>query len=450
MNIGQLLCQAKKPSLSEASLNQRAKATVPKSAQSRSTRSTKNLVPKGRVNGQSSPIVKSNIQTIFPVSEVGFARFLKEHTSPKHQRVTAGGRIVPMEPAKENMYSNEYVPGQARGIHPSNLNESFENNLNRSAPANVPVANQFGIQRGRDALHIAYTEPPMPIYPGAPTPQAETPAWVHHEYHPPPRAPMMRSFNPYDGPSVRSENPLASGSLSPNAIEDWLAQTQQAGSMPYGTQPNHHPNTTIFSGMESRNNNRSQSMEDWNPISSTLTMENLGVAMPDGRGAPGINIREFTYLLGIFESAPMVIPLEVVVGLLNTILNNLRLVWYEDQWLDAKKNLESLAILSAQRLQAVNMVAALTQETSDDLVRQRCYFTNLRVLLSDALERLSAGWQHHRLGVLSVGVSRRQRAGGENATEGGDVASGLNTIEPEVMSSADGKIDRSHLAVNEY
>ncbi|GES59889.1 hypothetical protein ATEIFO6365_0002022000 [Aspergillus terreus] len=28
----------------------------------------------------------------------GFARFLKEHTSPKHQRVTAGGRIVPMEP----------------------------------------------------------------------------------------------------------------------------------------------------------------------------------------------------------------------------------------------------------------------------------------------------------------------------------------------------------------
>lgn len=94
MNIGQLLRQAKKPSLSEASLNQRAKATVPKSAQSRSTRSTKNLVPKGRVNGQSSPIVKSNIQTIFPVSEVGFARFLKEHTSPKHQRVTAGGRIM--------------------------------------------------------------------------------------------------------------------------------------------------------------------------------------------------------------------------------------------------------------------------------------------------------------------------------------------------------------------
>ena len=31
-------------------------------------------------------------------SDGGFARFLKEHSSPKHQRVTAGGRIVPMNP----------------------------------------------------------------------------------------------------------------------------------------------------------------------------------------------------------------------------------------------------------------------------------------------------------------------------------------------------------------
>lgn len=32
-------------------------------------------------------------------NDTGFARFLKEHSSPKHQRVTAGGRIVPMDPA---------------------------------------------------------------------------------------------------------------------------------------------------------------------------------------------------------------------------------------------------------------------------------------------------------------------------------------------------------------
>lgn len=31
--------------------------------------------------------------------DAGFARFLKEHSSPKHQRVTAGGRIIPMDPS---------------------------------------------------------------------------------------------------------------------------------------------------------------------------------------------------------------------------------------------------------------------------------------------------------------------------------------------------------------
>ncbi|GKZ18080.1 hypothetical protein AbraIFM66951_006536 [Aspergillus brasiliensis] len=37
-------------------------------------------------------------QSIRAHADAGFAQFLKEHTSPKHQRVTAGGRIVPMEP----------------------------------------------------------------------------------------------------------------------------------------------------------------------------------------------------------------------------------------------------------------------------------------------------------------------------------------------------------------
>ncbi|GLB02852.1 hypothetical protein AtubIFM57258_006316 [Aspergillus tubingensis] len=37
-------------------------------------------------------------QSIRAHADAGFVQFLKEHTSPKHQRVTAGGRIVPMEP----------------------------------------------------------------------------------------------------------------------------------------------------------------------------------------------------------------------------------------------------------------------------------------------------------------------------------------------------------------
>lgn len=35
----------------------------------------------------------------------GFARFLKKHTSPTHNRVTAGGRIVPMEPRSPPVFS---------------------------------------------------------------------------------------------------------------------------------------------------------------------------------------------------------------------------------------------------------------------------------------------------------------------------------------------------------
>ncbi|EAU37082.1 predicted protein [Aspergillus terreus NIH2624] len=57
---------------------------------------------------QSEDILAGGLQPLRPPNDPphstlaqtnsGFARFLKEHTSPKHQRVTAGGRIVPMEP----------------------------------------------------------------------------------------------------------------------------------------------------------------------------------------------------------------------------------------------------------------------------------------------------------------------------------------------------------------
>ena len=35
----------------------------------------------------------------------GFARFLEKHSSPTHQRVTAGGRIVPMEARPSCLFS---------------------------------------------------------------------------------------------------------------------------------------------------------------------------------------------------------------------------------------------------------------------------------------------------------------------------------------------------------
>src|ERR1700712_2732754 len=53
----------------------------------------------------------------------GFARFLKKHSSPTHQRVTTGGRIVPMErQARPPVFSLSHT-----GLHmEEHKNISFE------------------------------------------------------------------------------------------------------------------------------------------------------------------------------------------------------------------------------------------------------------------------------------------------------------------------------------
>ncbi|PGH01772.1 hypothetical protein AJ79_07820 [Helicocarpus griseus UAMH5409] len=60
--------------------------------------------------------------------DAGFARFLKEHASPKHHRVTAGGRIVPMNPqvspAPEFKLpirsAEQFEPKKTNGVYPPN------------------------------------------------------------------------------------------------------------------------------------------------------------------------------------------------------------------------------------------------------------------------------------------------------------------------------------------
>ncbi|KAF7506866.1 hypothetical protein GJ744_011212 [Endocarpon pusillum] len=47
-------------------------------------------------------------------SDEGFARFLKQHASPTHQRVTAGGRIVPMESSSAPPQFNLFSDNKAR------------------------------------------------------------------------------------------------------------------------------------------------------------------------------------------------------------------------------------------------------------------------------------------------------------------------------------------------
>jgi hypothetical protein len=70
----------------------------------------------------------------------GFARFLKQHSSPTHQRVTAGGRIVPMEPIPAPPQFSLPTDTSARGKNGSSPQKSAENpKIGNKRP--VPVLN---------------------------------------------------------------------------------------------------------------------------------------------------------------------------------------------------------------------------------------------------------------------------------------------------------------------
>ena len=55
-------------------------------------------------------------------TNAGFAKFLKEHSSPKHQRVTAGGKIVPMRAASP---IPEFKPSKSSNIITSRNNSDM-------------------------------------------------------------------------------------------------------------------------------------------------------------------------------------------------------------------------------------------------------------------------------------------------------------------------------------
>ncbi|OQE44357.1 hypothetical protein PENCOP_c002G04355 [Penicillium coprophilum] len=83
----------KKPVLSE---NPRNRPTRESARSSRPNKNPASKTSRNRPNRAS----KKPPEPVFFTNDAGFAQFLKKHTSPKHQRVTAGGRIVPMEPPR--------------------------------------------------------------------------------------------------------------------------------------------------------------------------------------------------------------------------------------------------------------------------------------------------------------------------------------------------------------
>lgn len=84
-------------------------------------------------------------------SDGGFARFLKEHSSPKHQRVTAGGRIVPMNPltpapkmklpvSLQGVTANNVLQSEPKDkISEPNSSQVMDTDANPSNYSNVPL-----------------------------------------------------------------------------------------------------------------------------------------------------------------------------------------------------------------------------------------------------------------------------------------------------------------------
>ncbi|KAJ5620444.1 hypothetical protein N7510_004428 [Penicillium lagena] len=79
--------------LSESPSNQ----SSGKAAKSSRPHQTATPKPKTRCRPRAND-KKSSSKTTLGATDAGFARFLLEHSSPRHQRVTAGGKIVPMQP----------------------------------------------------------------------------------------------------------------------------------------------------------------------------------------------------------------------------------------------------------------------------------------------------------------------------------------------------------------
>ncbi|PLB47248.1 phosphoglycerate mutase-like protein [Aspergillus steynii IBT 23096] len=135
------------------------------------------------------PSPHTPIQSCRPIlsqSNDGFQQFVKAHSSPKHQRVTAGGRIVPMEPqlavsessfpqageleAREHEpFSSENTPTQAMHTDPSTGNKLDTHHV---APVDLPDLRQQPIPNNDlcQSLHtlgfdVGYGPGCAPIFP---------------------------------------------------------------------------------------------------------------------------------------------------------------------------------------------------------------------------------------------------------------------------------------------
>ncbi|KAJ5159940.1 uncharacterized protein N7482_006944 [Penicillium canariense] len=113
--------------------NSRNTATVSSTA---ALHAGKNSLPKVKPDCRSRRTTKRNLIASFTPQDVGFARFLEEHSSPTHQRVTAGGRIVPMgRPARLSRIVDETPENSMVGHTPALATASATDKFQQDEPS---------------------------------------------------------------------------------------------------------------------------------------------------------------------------------------------------------------------------------------------------------------------------------------------------------------------------
>ena len=333
MNAGQLLRprQANKPFLLEASPNSIAKETACTSSQLKSARPTKGPVQKIKSHRRPSPTIEANSQPLSSSSKAaGFARFLQEHSSPQHQRVTAGGRIVPVKCIKMSSHSDEQIPSQAQNVAGKAMEEP-------SANTSHPGGAQYGPATAQNAQ--------FPFIVGG----------------------SQQSDGPHDPPPGFPTMPAGNGTIPVSSLFTFLPERNLIW-FNWPTYP--------FPG---------QTMAE----SGGLVLPVPASAAQVNENALEVLTNMFRFLPG-----HCVVPLADVKTVLQTLYLSLFHIWYADRWMAIQGAMKGLIDMCDTTLDLVNAAAASTDQTESFHVSLRYYYINLRMLflafyeyLTDELQR---------------------------------------------------------------
>ncbi|KAI5300625.1 hypothetical protein KEM56_002315 [Ascosphaera pollenicola] len=175
-------------------------------------------------------------------SNAGFAKFLKEHSSPKHQRVTAGGRIVPFE--LDTKVAPEFkLPAkseeQSRGQR-SPSNQSLKVTPNRKAKGQEKPGQQTG----------NFKPKPIPVVGLSPFDSTATAA-SHTGTNARPSSPGRQRSPPFPNPAAPLFQPSSEGNPIANSCSSIGNAIDQFGwgSAPCFSNMSQPPQPPILPGM---------------------------------------------------------------------------------------------------------------------------------------------------------------------------------------------------------